>query len=298
MNVLPALLAFAAMLLAPSYAQAQDATSSTDTRADIWITCYKSKGNNEQIVNVSDCNSLHGRMQAGFECYGEDIILCGDYDLTCRDLGGYCVSPQGEKCYGYLNGECQPPCKCSIGGGGGGTGRCSRDLAALNDCYGLPPGTLSCAKAPYPANKFCPDVVNAVNLCCEKGGGGGAKCEGDGTKCDIIRLCDKDEVNVCIQGKSICCDPTGGGGGGGNSCDLTQPIICDANYQCSEGWRLRRCNLDSGPGCKGGIAYQCVEMGGGGGGGSCEVVKECTVLCQIGTVCVDCDGDGIGESCQ
>jgi hypothetical protein len=73
-QVLPALLALAFLALAPSYALAQGATSSEDTRGDTWITCKKGKGNNEAIVNISDCNSLFGRMQAGFKCTGRGVF--------------------------------------------------------------------------------------------------------------------------------------------------------------------------------------------------------------------------------
>jgi hypothetical protein len=119
-QVLPALLALAFLVLAPSYALATDATSSEDTRGDTWITCVKGKGNNEKIVNISDCNSLQGRLQADFKCIGEGMFECGEADLTCRDRGGRCVSPHGEICRGFsMDDGCQPPCKCSIGGGGG-----------------------------------------------------------------------------------------------------------------------------------------------------------------------------------
>jgi hypothetical protein len=299
MKVLHTLLALAVLIIAPGYALAQDATSSDEPRGDTWITCWKGKGNNETIVNISDCNSLYGRLQAGFECTGEGMFECGEGDLTCRERGGTCVSPQGEKCRGYLDGECQPPCKCSVGGGGGGGGRCDRDLAALEDCKGLHPDTLSCKDAPFLLSKVCLAETTAANECCAGGGGGGSKCESDGTICKI-RPCPIGEINVCIEGQSICCDPTspGGGGGGGNSCDLTQKIYCDSNVLCPEGEKLRRCDPGEMAHCRGGLAYQCVETGGGGGGGMCDANVKCAVLCEYGTTCVDCNGDGIGETCQ
>jgi len=299
MKVLSTLFALAALVLAPGYAQAQDATSSEDTRADTWITCVKGKGNNEKIVNISDCNSLHGRMQAGFKCFGEGVFACGEGDSTCRERGGVCVSPQGEKCYGYLNDECQPPCKCSIGGGGGGGARCSHQLAILEDCVWAKPGSLSCNDAPF-LFKGCLDESDAANQCCEGGGGGGSKCESDGSMC-MIRKCELGEILVCIQGQSICCDPNspgGGSGGGGKSCDPARKIFCDSNIECIGGLKLRRCDPGELAPCKGGIAYQCVETGGGGGGGTCDAAVKCGVLCEPGTTCVDCDGDGIGETCQ
>lgn len=299
-QVLPALLALAFLVLAPSYAHAQDATSSEDTREDIFITCVKGKGSGAKLVNISDCNSLDGRLQAGFQCSGAGMMQCGlDDDLTCKQLGGSCVSPQGGKCAGFLNGDCQPPCKCSVGGGGGGGGRCDQELAALDKCRFMSPGTLSCKDAPFDENSLdrCLTAVIAVNDCCHGGGGGGSKCESDGTKCGL-RLCkDPDEVSICIDFESVCCDPTspGGGGGGGRSCDPNQHIICNSNELCPAGTMMHRCDPGDGPNCMGGITYQCVETGGGGG--NCDPPDLCAVCGRDTPVCVDCDNDGCCESC-
>jgi hypothetical protein len=46
---------------------------------------------------------------------------------------------------------------------------------------------------------------------------------------------------------------------------------------------------------------ECCAGGGGGssgGGGMCDAAVKCGVACEFGTTCVDCDGDGIGETCQ
>jgi hypothetical protein len=299
-QVLPALLALAFLVLAPSYALATDATSSEDTRGDTWITCVKGKGNNEKIVNISDCNSLEGRMQAGFKCSGDGMLECGEADLTCRDRGGRCVSPQGEICRGFsMDDGCQPPCKCSVGGGGGGGGRCSHALGTLEDCIGAKPDSLTCGNAPF-RYKICIAESDAANECCAGGGGGGSKCESDGTLCHH-RICAIDEINVCIDGQSVCCDPNspggGGGGGGGKACDPDSPITCNSNILCLDGYRLSRCDPEKDV-CRGTLAYQCIETGGGGGGGMCEAATVCGVKCEVGTTCVDCDGDGIGETCQ
>jgi len=297
-QVLPTLLALAFLLLAPGFAQAQDATSSEDTRGDTWITCTKGKGNNETIVNISDCNSLQGRLQAGFKCTGEGMFECGEAELSCRERHGTCVSPQGEICQGHSDdGGCQPPCKCSVGGGGGGGGRCSHALGALEDCLGLEADTLSCDKVP--ATHMCIAESEAARECCAGGGGGGSKCESDGSLC-LHRLCGVNEINVCIDGQSVCCNPNGpsSGGGGGNSCDPQRHTYCDSNIACVDGERLRRCDPGEFNHCKGGIAYQCVETGGGGGRTCDSNVMQCGVKCEVGTLCVDCDGDGIGETCQ
>jgi hypothetical protein len=163
---------------------------------------------------------------------------------------------------------------------------------------GLHPDTLSCNDAPFPASKACFAESNAANECCAGGGGGGSKCESDGTLC-MARHCAIDEINVCIDGQSVCCDPNSpGGGGGGKACDPTRPITCDSNILCHDGQRLSRCDPEKDV-CRGGLAYQCIETGGGGGGGGmCEAAMVCGVKCEVGTTCVDCDGDGIGETCQ
>jgi hypothetical protein len=201
----------------------------------------------------------------------------------------------------------------------------------------LKPGTLSCNDAPFDENPkdVCFGAVVAVNDCCHGGGGGGSKCEGDGTDCRDRRCLNPDEVSICIDGQSVCCDPTspGGGGGGstcendgtckeiilckdpevfactngtsfccdpttpggGNSCDPNLKIICNTNTLCPAGTMLHRCDPGDGGNCMGSISYQCVETGGGGG--NCDPPDLCAVCGKDTPICVDCDNDGCCESC-
>jgi hypothetical protein len=158
------------------------------------------------------------------------------------------------------------------------------------------PGSLTCGDAPF-RYKVCIAEADDANGCCAGGGGGGSKCESDGTLC-LRRLCAVDEIDVCIDGQSICCDPNSSNGGGGKACDPNREITCDSNVLCPDGQRLSRCDPEM-EACHGGLAYQCVETGGGGGGGGmCDAAVKCGVMCEFGTTCVDCDGDNIGETCQ